>query len=667
MKLYMSEGNSKENSPDSGSNNSSGSKWRTGYIRGNTFSIPKEVKYNISNGMAIFEGDIILARTPEEIEKLSAKPTIHRLEQAVVITGDDFRWPRGEIPYTIQSTLPMQNRVIDAIRHFEDRTPIRFVKRTDSNAAYFPNYVSFIQYVPQRNEKPEEVFHCSSPIGMRSIGEQSIILSDQCITGDAIHEIGHTVGLWHEQSREDRDDFVGIIWDNIVSGPTQNDDMRHNFDQHINDGDDVGPYDYRSIMHYGAWYFSIDKDTRDKPTIEVLRPDLPGGNADSLGQKNGLSDGDIAAVIQMYANVIPGVGRNADGRLEVFVVGSDKQLYHRWQTAPNSSQWSEAWTSLGGQWWVGSNPAVAQNADGRLEVFLVGLDKQLHHRWQTAKNDSSKWSEGSPSLLNEWPDDSAVAKNADGRLEVYIVGSDEHLYHRWQTAPNSSVWSVWTEGNFTTNWNSLGGQFSLRGRPAVAKNADGRLEVFMVWLDRRLYTTSQNVANDSTRNAWTSWNVLGGEQWPDDPVVAQNADGRLEVFLVGLDRRLYHRWQTAPNSSTWSEAWTSLGGQWSHRRRPAVAQNADGRLEVFVVGSDKQLHHRWQTTPNSSSQWSEIWTVLGGEHWPPSSDPGIGRNADGRLEIFLVGSDKQLYHRRQTAPNSSTWSEAWISLGGQFL
>jgi acylphosphatase len=298
------------------------------------------------------------------------------------------------------------------------------------------------------------------------------------------------------------------------------------------------------------------------------------------------------------------------------LVGLDKQLYHRWQTAPNSSQWSEAWTSLGGQWWVGSNPAVANNADGRLEVFLVGLDKQLHHRWQTAKNDSSKWSEGSPSLLNEWPDDSAVAKNADGRLEVYIVGSDEHLYHRWQTAPNSSVWSVWTEGNFTTNWNSLGGQFSLRGRPAVAKNADGRLEVFMVWLDRRLYTTSQNVANDSTRNAWTSWNVLGGEQWPDDPV---------------------------------------------------VAQNADGRLEVFVVGSDKQLHHRWQTTPNSSSQWSEIWTVLGGEHWPPSSDPGIGRNADGRLEIFLVGSDKQLYHRRQTAPNSSTWSEAWISLGGQFL
>jgi hypothetical protein len=40
-------------------------------------------------------------------------------------------------------------------------------------------------------------------------------------------------------------------------------------------------------------------------TIEVLRPDLPCGNANSLGQKNGLSDGDIQAVIGCMATPIP--------------------------------------------------------------------------------------------------------------------------------------------------------------------------------------------------------------------------------------------------------------------------------------------------------------------------------------------------------------------------
>ncbi|MEO5711622.1 MAG: M12 family metallopeptidase [Nocardioidaceae bacterium] len=61
-------------------------------------------------------------------------------------------------------------------------------------------------------------------------------------TGNAIHEIGHTVGMWHEQSRQDRDAFVTIHWANIQTG------LEHNFNQHVSDGDNVGNYDYGSIM-----------------------------------------------------------------------------------------------------------------------------------------------------------------------------------------------------------------------------------------------------------------------------------------------------------------------------------------------------------------------------------------------------------------------------------
>ena len=75
--------------------------------------------------------------------------------------------------------------------------------------------------------------------------------------GNAIHEIGHTVGLWHEQSRSDRDQFVKINYQNIVPG------MEFNFDQQISDGDDRGHYDYDSIMHYPTWAFSKN----NQPTI----------------------------------------------------------------------------------------------------------------------------------------------------------------------------------------------------------------------------------------------------------------------------------------------------------------------------------------------------------------------------------------------------------------
>src|SRR6478672_4337615 len=104
--------NSGNNDKDGPSNNG----WFTGYIQGNTFH-NKEVQYRIINGMAIFEGDIVLASTPKEIEKLS-----HKIVKGIGIKGEWFRWLRGEIPYTIDSGLPNPDRVYSAIRHWEKNT-----------------------------------------------------------------------------------------------------------------------------------------------------------------------------------------------------------------------------------------------------------------------------------------------------------------------------------------------------------------------------------------------------------------------------------------------------------------------------------------------------------------------------------------------------------------
>ncbi len=87
-----------------------------------------------------------------------------------------------------------------------------------------------------------------------------------------------------------------------------------------------------------------------------------------------------------------------------------------------------------------------------------------------------------------------------------------------------------------------------------------------------------------------------GGQWPGDPALAQNADGRLEIFIRGNWPYLYHRWQTAPNNG-WSADWLAMRGSW---HRPAVvAQNQDGRLEIFIVGDDTDLYHAWQTAPSN--------------------------------------------------------------------
>jgi hypothetical protein len=344
----------------------------------------------------------------------------------------------------------------------------------------------------------------------------------------------------------------------------------------------------------------------------------------------------------------PVVAANGDGRLELFAFTRDGALWRIEQTGwSNSNSWS-GWTAEGT---AGSWPAtVTPSGDGRLEVFVAG--NGLAHASQTAwSNGWSPWGNlGSPTGPSTSFFGPGVAPNADGRLEVFVANGE--LWRLEQTAWSSSnAWSAWQPHSRPS------GSFVV-GPATAGRTADGRVEVFVVDNVGALWNIRQKVVNGS----WSDWNAFGsaGRGLEDRPALARNADGRLIVFVRSGDGTLWSRTQTqvsaADDWSGWVSEGTGGGGFFDH---PVVGASADGRLELFLTGEDGNIWHKRQTAASGSwSAWVSEGAAGGGFS---ATAPELGRNGDGRLELFAVARDGNLWHKWQTAA-SNGWS-GWSSLG----
>ena len=96
-----------------------------------------------------------------------------------------------------------------------------------------------------------------------------------------------TAGLWHEQSRPDRNAYVSVNYGNLIKGSIGN------FNQLYDNAQTFGTYfDYASIMEYPAFSFSRNGG----PAIETIPAGIP------LSNQTGYSAADIDGVERLYGS-----------------------------------------------------------------------------------------------------------------------------------------------------------------------------------------------------------------------------------------------------------------------------------------------------------------------------------------------------------------------------
>jgi hypothetical protein len=198
----------------------------------------------------------------------------------VAITGEQYLWPARTIPYVVDPDLADKDGVAEAVEHWNEQSVIRFVPRGTED-----DYVE-VTSVPGG---------ANSDVGRRG-GRQQVCLGEGCPVGSIIHELGHTVGLWHEHCRHDRDQFVTVDFPNIDKSSWQNFAIDSIADEPTPTSDIVD-YDFGSIMHYSETACAFIDDT---PVLIPKQPLLPGV---VQGQRDGLSPGDLASVAELYAGV----------------------------------------------------------------------------------------------------------------------------------------------------------------------------------------------------------------------------------------------------------------------------------------------------------------------------------------------------------------------------
>jgi hypothetical protein len=166
--------------------------------------------------------------------------------------------------------------------------------------ADFPGVIQWVKWTAAQKQSPNYVDInlsasitsgiCEALEGYEGVPAQPMWGSGTCTLATIMHEMGHVVGLWHEQARTDRASYVNVNYGNVIKGSWSY------FEQPTDNFQLLTPYDYASLMEYPPFAFTRNGG----PPIESIPAGIPLGGEGTPAAPTNYSAADQEAILRLY-------------------------------------------------------------------------------------------------------------------------------------------------------------------------------------------------------------------------------------------------------------------------------------------------------------------------------------------------------------------------------